>query len=94
MSSTEWKNYGTESGNPKCSNCMVHSGYEASAVDDTFASIKGFFATARATLFRAYPDQAALESLDERSAPASDLGLVQLNVRAARSPAEPHTLKA
>jgi hypothetical protein len=30
---------------------MVHSGYEASAVDDTFGSVKGFLATARATLF-------------------------------------------
>jgi hopanoid biosynthesis associated radical SAM protein HpnH len=29
MESTKWENYGTESGNPKCANCMVHSGYEA-----------------------------------------------------------------
>ena len=28
---TDWDRYGTESGNPKCANCMVHSGYEASA---------------------------------------------------------------
>ena len=33
MAATEWENYGTESGNPKCANCMVHSGYEASAVN-------------------------------------------------------------
>jgi hypothetical protein len=31
MDATAWQNYGTESGNPKCANCMVHSGYEASA---------------------------------------------------------------
>ena len=31
METTEWEHYGTESGNPKCANCMVHSGYEASA---------------------------------------------------------------
>ena len=36
MESTEWERYGTESGNPKCANCMVHSGYEASAVHDTW----------------------------------------------------------
>jgi len=30
LATTEWQNYGTESGNPKCANCMVHSGYEAS----------------------------------------------------------------
>ena len=51
MEQTAWSNYGTESGNPKCANCMVHSGYEASAVDDTFGSIKGFMSTVRATLF-------------------------------------------
>ena len=34
----EWEKYGTESGNPKCANCMVHSGYEASSVDHTFGS--------------------------------------------------------
>jgi len=35
MEETEWDKYGTGN-NPKCANCMVHSGYEASAVDDTF----------------------------------------------------------
>jgi hypothetical protein len=53
---TEWEKYGTESGNPKCANCMVHSGYEASAVNDTFGSIRGLLATARATLFNRYKD--------------------------------------
>ncbi len=32
---TEWDNYGTGR-NPKCANCMVHCGYEATAVNDTF----------------------------------------------------------
>ena len=31
---TDWDNYGNGR-NPKCANCMVHSGYEASAVKDT-----------------------------------------------------------
>jgi hopanoid biosynthesis associated radical SAM protein HpnH len=36
MASTEWDTYGT--GNyEKCADCMVHCGYEATAVDDTFA---------------------------------------------------------
>jgi hopanoid biosynthesis associated radical SAM protein HpnH len=39
---TEWHRYGLESGNPKCADCMVHSGYEASAVNDTFSSFRGF----------------------------------------------------
>jgi hopanoid biosynthesis associated radical SAM protein HpnH len=65
MSSTEWDRYGFESGNPKCSNCMVHSGYEASAVDSTFHSWKGFLSTIRATLFARYADNDALRRLDE-----------------------------
>src|SRR6202451_3603138 len=56
MAETEWAQYGTESGNPKCANCMVHSGYEATAVNDTFGSVRGFLATARATLFHKYKD--------------------------------------
>jgi hopanoid biosynthesis associated radical SAM protein HpnH len=57
---TDWSRYGTESGNPKCANCMVHSGYEASAVNDTFSSVGGFFATVRATLFNKYKDPDAM----------------------------------
>src|SRR5438093_3800041 len=68
---TPWENYGTESGNPKCANCMVHSGYEASAVNDTFGSVRGFLATVRSILFTRYNDPDALEALEEKSAPAS-----------------------
>ena len=56
INTTQWEKYGTESGNPKCANCMVHSGYEASAVNDTFGSLSGFLATVRATLFSRYKD--------------------------------------
>ena len=35
MDTTDWDKYGT--GNyDKCSDCMAHCGYEASAVEDTF----------------------------------------------------------
>ncbi|MBV8780013.1 MAG: adenosyl-hopene transferase HpnH [Phycisphaerae bacterium] len=79
MQATEWQNYGTESGNPKCANCMVHSGYEASAVDDTFGSIRGFLSTVRATVFGGgYKDEEALEMLDHKSMPAANL--VQVTV--------------
>jgi hopanoid biosynthesis associated radical SAM protein HpnH len=50
LEKTEWEKYGAESGNPRCANCMVHSGYEASAVNDTFSSLKGFWDTLRAIL--------------------------------------------
>ena len=33
---TPWEKYGTGR-NPKCDNCMMHCGYEMTAVDDTFA---------------------------------------------------------
>jgi hopanoid biosynthesis associated radical SAM protein HpnH len=37
MEDTQWDNYGTGK-NPKCANCMVHCGYEATAVDDAFTN--------------------------------------------------------
>jgi hopanoid biosynthesis associated radical SAM protein HpnH len=85
METTSWASYGTESGNRKCANCMVHSGYEASAVNDTFGSVKGLLATARATFFKTYRDPDALEALEDRSPPGS---LVQLTVKADRTPAD------
>jgi len=69
MAATEWQNYGTESGNPKCANCMVHSGYEASAVDHTFSGLRGLWATARATLSGTYKDPDALALLHEPAKP-------------------------
>ena len=79
MESTEWERYGTESGNPKCANCMVHSGYEASAVNDTFGSLKGFWATVRATLSTGYKDEEAAVMLREEVRPVHSYNpLVQI----------------
>lgn len=50
METTDWSAYGQKSGNPKCRDCMVHCGYEPSAVAATFGSVRGFFQTAKATL--------------------------------------------
>ncbi|HWX56327.1 MAG TPA: adenosyl-hopene transferase HpnH [Verrucomicrobiae bacterium] len=69
MAATEWHNYGTESGNPKCANCMVHSGYEASSVDAGFGSLRGFLAMVRASLFTRYKDEEALKLLNEPARP-------------------------
>lgn len=49
MEETEWEKYGNKSGNEKCTDCMVHCGFEATAVDDTFGSWSGFTKTVRAT---------------------------------------------
>ena len=73
LSTTNWSNYGTESGNPACANCMVHSGYEASAVNATFSSLDGFLATVKATLFTSYRDEEALRLLEEPQAPVHPL---------------------
>jgi hopanoid biosynthesis associated radical SAM protein HpnH len=69
MEATEWSKYGTESGNPRCANCMVHSGYEASAVNDTFGSLAGLLRTARSMLFAKHSDREALKMLEEEVRP-------------------------
>jgi hopanoid biosynthesis associated radical SAM protein HpnH len=79
MEATAWNEYGTESGNPKCANCMVHSGYEASAVDDGFGSLRGFAAMVKATLFTSHKDQGALRLLEEKTQPVHSYNpLVQI----------------
>jgi hopanoid biosynthesis associated radical SAM protein HpnH len=79
MDSTAWHEYGTESGNPKCANCMVHSGYEAAAVNETFSSLRGLLATAKATLFTSHKDEHALKLLSEHVRPVHSYNpLVQI----------------
>ncbi len=34
LDNTDWENYGSKSGNPKCADCMVHCGYEPTAAVD------------------------------------------------------------
>jgi hopanoid biosynthesis associated radical SAM protein HpnH len=79
MSETEWAKYGTES-NPKCANCMVHSGYEATGVDYTFSSLRGLWQTAKATLSTRNEDDEALHMLHEPVAPVHSYNpLVQID---------------
>ena len=84
LNDTQWANYGAESGNPRCANCMVHSGHEASAVDDTFGSLAGIFRAAKATLFGGtYADDDALKALELDPTASHSAGpLVQINVAA------------
>jgi len=79
LNTTEWQSYGTESGNPKCANCMVHSGYEASAVDHTFSGLRGLWATVKAELSTKYNDSDALAMLNEPVKPVHSYNpLVQI----------------
>ena len=64
IETTKWEEYGVESGNPKCANCMVSCGYEPSAVNHGFGSLAGFWAMVRGT-FSLYKDVGALKLLDE-----------------------------
>jgi len=77
LDSTDWSKYGYESGNPKCANCMLHSGYEATAVHYTF-TIPGIVATVKSMLFPAYKDEEALR-LIEQEKPVSPLVQIDLD---------------
>jgi hypothetical protein len=80
LDTTEWQNYGTESGNPKCANCMVHSGYEASAMDHTFSGLRGIWAAAKSAFAGKYEDSDALAMLNEPATPVHAFNpLVQIN---------------
>jgi hopanoid biosynthesis associated radical SAM protein HpnH len=50
MEETRWEQYGRASGNEKCQDCMVHCGYEPSAVNYTFSSLRGLAGTVIATV--------------------------------------------
>jgi hopanoid biosynthesis associated radical SAM protein HpnH len=50
LETTDWSAYGRQSGNPKCQDCMVHCGYEPTAVAQTFGSLRGLLGAARFTL--------------------------------------------
>ena len=57
LESTDWSQYGPASGNAACQDCMVHCGFEPTAVTQTFGSWKGLLASARSMLVGPLPDQ-------------------------------------
>jgi hopanoid biosynthesis associated radical SAM protein HpnH len=50
ITTTRWERYGRASGNEKCQDCMVHCGHEPTAVNHTFASLRGFRDTVVSTV--------------------------------------------
>ena len=52
MEETEWAEYGHASGNPRCQDCMVHCGFEPTAVDQTFRSIEALGSTVASMITR------------------------------------------
>lgn len=69
LDTTEWDKYGRSSGNPSCRNCMVHCGYEPTAVSETFGSMRGMLAAARAVLFGLKRTKTMVASEVNRPAP-------------------------
>ena len=67
VETTEWERYGRASGNRACQQCMVHCGYEPSAVNHTFGSIGGLWGTVKAMLSGSYVDPAEAARLAEES---------------------------
>ena len=88
MESVEWSNYGTESGNPRCANCMVHSGYEASGFNYSFGSFKGLLQTAKAIFFDSYKDDQAQKLLNDWRPASNHEHLVQIGSGVASREAE------
>ena len=82
LNDTAWTEYGRASGNPKCQQCMVHCGYEPTAVDHTFSSFGGVFANIKAMIFNNYANPAAKRRLKEEARkPSGPLArLVELGV--------------
>lgn len=62
---TNWDGYGRASGNPKCQNCMVHCGYEPTAVDHTFSTFGGLWGTIKAMAFNKYANPAAAKKIEQ-----------------------------
>jgi len=81
METTEWDAYGRASGNPKCQQCMVHCGYEPTAVDHTFSSFGGLWGTIKAMVFNSYANPAAGKRLkEEAKKPHGPLALLGITV--------------
>lgn len=62
INDTDWERYGTGR-DDRCADCMVHCGYEPSAVDHMFGSASGFLGTVTSVLFglrapKTVPDEA------------------------------------
>jgi hopanoid biosynthesis associated radical SAM protein HpnH len=82
LNNTNWESYGRASGNPQCQQCMVHCGYEPTAVNHTFASFGGMWGTIKAMVFNRYANPAAKKRLaEEAKKPHSPLArLVELGM--------------
>jgi hopanoid biosynthesis associated radical SAM protein HpnH len=92
LDTTDWSKYGRASGNTKCADCMVHCGYEATAVAETFGSLKAFARVVKLTVLgpgrEVIPEPPSPAESDSASGDdvsgADDIRKVQLPVLAER----------
>jgi hopanoid biosynthesis associated radical SAM protein HpnH len=98
MEETRFEKYGHASGNPHCRDCMVHSGFEPSAVEVGFSSWGGFLAMAKAALFGLRLEgepEAATTSPAATPAPApASPSIASVPGRGWSAPATPESLRA
>ncbi|MFN0012650.1 MAG: adenosyl-hopene transferase HpnH [Phycisphaerales bacterium] len=83
IETTEWERYGRASGNKACQQCMVHCGYETTANDYTFGSVRGMWDTVKAMLTSGYVDpDAAARLAEEAKRPHGPLVQLGIEVKA------------
>ena len=90
LDTTDWDAYGRRSGNAKCQDCMVHCGYEPTAVNETFGSLGRLWQTAKLTIFgpqrvsaaelAAMAEFDAAEAAAQQPGPASSPEFIELPV--------------
>lgn len=61
LDTTDWSKYGHASGNAKCANCLMHCGFEPTAVEATLGSVGGFWATIKSVLGPRSPARPVVE---------------------------------
>ena len=77
MEDTQWDMFGRASGNPACQQCMVHCGYEPTAVNHTFSSFQGLWGTVKAMVLNTYTNPGSATKLQqlEQERPSADVSL-------------------
>ncbi len=93
IENTQWEKWGRASGNPKCQQCMVHCGYEPTAVDHTFGAVSGMWGTVRAMIWGEYHNETAQRRLAEEAkkphGPLVQLGInLEAKAPSTKSPVE------
>lgn len=86
LDTTDWSKYGRASGNSKCADCMVHCGYEATAVAATFGSLKAFSRVVKLTLLGTGRETIPTDEPPSVEPPADDAKTGDEHVRNVRLP--------